>query len=149
MSATENAPAVVAPVDVKVEQQKGVEAERARVQSLSAKFPDHPKFVLEHTLKGSTIEQAEAAHKDLRIAELQAENDKLKKTPPASAVVAGAVPAQIGMKAEDGEQAPDFMSVCKARVEKNKITLGVAIREVAIEQPDLHKAWVESGKNKK
>lgn len=83
----------------------------ATVVELKKEFSERPAFVLEQLEKGATLEQARAAFRDLRISELEGENEKLRAqaaapVPPAPKALAAAGTVTTLASAKPGRGVP-------------------------------------------
>lgn len=129
--------------------EEGSKSERDRFALLKTEFPDHPDFVAEQFEKGSDIEAARSAFKDVQLSELQAENEQLKagknseQTEDAPPVTTGAEAVSFGTPAESSG-GKDFLSVGKEHARENKVSLSVALSAVARENPELARAYKEA-----
>lgn len=109
----------------------------ATLAELEAKFSD-PAFVLAQLKAGATMEQAELAWKDKQIADLQAENAKLK----ANQKAPGAEPVTFANTAAgEGTSKKDFLEVSKEYAAEHKVPLSKAMSACASLHPELFKAY--------
>jgi len=108
----------------------------SRFNALSERFKDRPQFVIDQFRAGNSVEQAESAFKDLRIAELEKQVEAGGSSPK---------PAPFSAPSS-GPQ--DFMSLAKEKAKAEKISEGKAIELLAKEQPELHTKWLESQRKK-
>jgi hypothetical protein len=119
------APAESGAPEKKEDEKEGM----SRFNALAERFKDRPQFVIDQFRAGASLEQAELAFKDLRIAELEKQ----------VATGGGAQPAPFSAPREGSS---DFMTLAKAKAKAEKISEGKAIELLAREQPELHQKWL-------
>lgn len=127
--------------DLEAERKSAAEGERKRFADLSAKFPKHAQFVSEHFAAGTSVEQAEAAFKDVLLKEQAEEIAKLKAAPPAANPPGGAPPANFSGDPGKGAE-KDFMQLAEEHRSQHKCDWNKALSAVALAHPKLHAEYV-------
>lgn len=112
---------------------KGRKAEQERFKALKEKFSDRPDFVVAQFEKGSTIEQAASEFNSLRIAELEKENEDLKKSNPKTKTETGAAPVDFDGESESVNLSNpvELLKAGKALAAEKGIPLAKAMSELA------------------
>lgn len=114
---------------------EGAKAERQRFERLREKFTDRPEFVVQEYSWEHSVEEAEAALRDVIIGEQAAEIERLKQQPP-DAETTGAAAAGHSEETTD-----DFMALTEARAREKGIPFGDAVLELGNERPAMADAW--------
>lgn len=130
--------------------EEGQTSERERFALLNSEFPEHPEFVAEQFAAGNDIEVAKGEFKDVQLSELKAENEQLKAGVGTTVSAAtkteegNAPPVEFGTPAAPG--GTDFLSAGRAYSRENKVSLRVALRAVARENPALAKSYRDAAR---
>lgn len=118
------------------EKKDGEKEGMSRFNALAERFKDRPQFVIDQFRAGRSVEQAEGAFKDLRIAELEKQ------------VAAGGTGAEPAPFSAPSGGPQDFLALAKEKAKAEKISEGKAIELLAKQQPELHTKWLESQRKK-
>jgi hypothetical protein len=118
----------------------GQQAELNRFAALQKRFAADPGFVVAAFADGQTVEQADAQWKDHEIARLTQRVEELE----APRAVAGEAPraARPVAFAAPGDAPGDFLDAARQLRAERQSSLTEAMRIVAREKPDLHRAWL-------
>ena len=127
---------------------------QARLDALRAAFPDNPDYMLEQFSAGATVEQAKAAYTDVlrtQLAELESLRDEQKAKIERlekqieglkASQSSGATPVRYGASGDGGP--PDFLAAAKQLAKEEGISNRDAMRRLAHEDPEGHRAWVRA-----
>jgi len=119
----------------------GAKDEKERFAAIQGVCPD-AELAAKCFTEGKGADESKMTYLEARTEQLTSENEQLKSKKPETkpeAKVEGA-PA-VESSEEGGNGGQDFMIVAKARAKDDKISVTEAMRLVASEQPDLHKAF--------
>jgi hypothetical protein len=132
------------------------------LKALEAAFPADKEFARGQWEKGATVEQAKIAYVDVVQAKL-AKSEEDKKSVEAKLAESNTAKAELEKKLEAAQQkpgkpagapaakgsgaagnaeGPDFMAAARELSRTEKIGMREAIKRLAAEQPELHKAFV-------